>query len=127
MRSGKKDHAIGVDQNAIITDGGMEMSKTKFTPGPWRLFSKTGVGNGKTWVADCENVEVGFGGSVDEYNAALISAAPEMYDFGEATVEVLRLMLMEATNIPSEVSKMAEVKISEWEKISKKARNEILR
>lgn len=55
-------------------------SEPKFTPGPWRVLNETSVGNGKCRVADCENIEVGFGGCADEYNAALIAAAPEMYE-----------------------------------------------
>ena len=56
------------------------MSEPKFTPGPWRVFNETGVGTGKVRVADCEDIEVGFGRGADKYNAALIAAAPEMYE-----------------------------------------------
>jgi len=54
------------------------MSKPKFTPGPWRVFNETSVGTGKVRVADCEDIEVGFGRGADKYNATLIAAAPEM-------------------------------------------------
>lgn len=56
------------------------MSEPKFTPGPWRVFNETEVGTGKVWVTDCEDIEVGFGRREDKYNAALIAAAPEMYE-----------------------------------------------
>ena len=62
------------------------MAAPKFTPGPWRI------------VRYCEDIEIAnvadllhfYGGETAEANAALISAAPELYAVAESYVDYLR-------------------------------------
>lgn len=61
-------------------------------------------------------------------NAALIAAAPEMYEFGEITAEVLQLLLErlgpKPAGLDAEIKRLAEERIAEWIEIGKKARGE---
>lgn len=55
----------------------------------------------------------------------LYQAAPEMYEFGETTAEVLQLLISyigpKASGLNAEIKRLAEERISEWQKIEKKA------
>lgn len=55
----------------------------------------------------------------------LYQAAPEMYEFGETTSEVLQLLISylgpKPTGLNAEIKRLAEERISEWKKIEKKA------
>lgn len=55
----------------------------------------------------------------------LYQAAPVMYEFGETTAEVLHILLErlgpKPTGINAEIKRLAEERISEWQKIEKKA------
>lgn len=105
----------------------------QFTPGPWSILfndktkvvlEKSGV---KIFVAD---TYAGFtkSDSEQEANAALISAAPDMYQFGQTTAEVLQILLERLGPKPeglnAEIKRLCEERISEWNKIQKKARGE---
>ena len=52
-------------------------------------------------------------------------AAPEMYEFGETTAEVLQLLVFYLELNPSELNlemkRLAEERIAEWKKIEEKA------
>ena len=58
----------------------------------------------------------------------LYQAAPEMYEFGETTAEVLQLLVFYLELNPSELNlemkRLAEERIAEWQKIEKKAGGE---
>lgn len=58
----------------------------------------------------------------------LYQAAPEMYEFGETTAEVLQLLVFYLELNPSELNlemkRLAEERIAEWKKIEKKASGE---
>ena len=126
------------------------MSKEKFTPGPWKadwkehpiLFPFIWQENGYAIVKMCgkpneqlagTTIQVG---SLADYaepekvlaNAALIAAAPDMYEFGETTAEVLQLLISylgpKASGLNAEIKRLAEERISEWKKIEEKARGE---
>ena len=114
------------------------MSETKFTPSPWQM------GAGVTVITQPKQSEDDF--KIWEYwpicdasigqksreekeaNVALISAAPEMYEFGETTAEVLQILLERLGPNPAglnaEIKRLAEERIAEWQKIEKKARGE---
>lgn len=119
------------------------MNETKFTPGPWiariedHSFCDTGdvftsftVATEGAGKYDCF-AEV-FTRNDDIYEAAantrLIAAAPEMYEFGETTAEVLQILLERLGPNPAglnaEIKRLAEERIAEWQKIEKKARGE---
>ena len=55
----------------------------------------------------------------------LYQAAPVMYEFGETTAEVLQLLVFYLELNPSELNlemkRLIEERISEWQKIEKKA------
>lgn len=59
----------------------------------------------------------------------LYQAAPEMYEFGETTAEVLQLLLDRlgptASGLNAEIKRLAEERIAEWKKIEKKAGGEL--
>ena len=109
------------------------MDNEKFTPGPWSILF-----NDKTKVV-LENKGVAifvadtYAGFItkeieQEANAALISAAPEMYQFGQTTAEVLQILLErlgpKPAGIDAEIKRLAEERIFEWQKIENKARGE---
>lgn len=58
----------------------------------------------------------------------LYQAAPEMYEFGETTAEVLQLLISylgpKSSGLNAEIKRLAEERIAEWKKIEKKARGE---
>ena len=107
------------------------MSEPKFTPGPWRFgVNRTPCGikislcridsaNGTTvaQAAYLHNSEERFA------NAALITAAPDGYEYAETTAEVLRLLL-ETYKLPEQARKCLLERIDESEKYRKKARCE---
>lgn len=94
------------------------MRKEKFTPGPWYVSDrdKNVVHSSNKRIADCEEIEVGFGGNGEE-NAALIAAAPEMY-------EVIQGFL----NLPTKCDAVFLQRYFRWTKqaedVLKKARGE---
>ena len=103
----------------------------QFTPGPWSILfnDKTKVVLEKSGVAIfVADTYAGFtkSDSEQEANAKLISAAPEMYEFGKTTAEVLQILLERLGPKPSglnaEIKRLAEERISEWEKIENKTR-----
>ena len=55
----------------------------------------------------------------------LYQAAPDMYEFGETTAEILQILLErlgpKPTGLNAEIKRLAEERISEWQKIEKKA------
>ena len=116
------------------------MSDTKFTPGPWFVDAGFYVygGGGRKIQGECfDGVEFPLVCDVEsdsrdrtenKANAALIAAAPEMYEFGETTAEVLQILLERLGPNPAglnaEIKRLAEERIAEWQKIEKKARGE---
>lgn len=107
--------------------------KEQFTPGPWSILfnDKTKVVLEKSGVAIfVADTYAGFtkSDSEQEANAALIAAAPEMYQFGQTTAEVLQILLEHLGPKPeglnAEIKRLCEERISEWNKIQKKARGE---
>lgn len=58
----------------------------------------------------------------------LYQAAPDMYEFGETTEEVLQLLISylgpKASGLNAEIKRLAEERILEWKKIEKKAMGE---
>ena len=122
------------------------MSKEKFTPGPWvaeihRINTphEQSVGFFVRTITDKPGERRQISGYVKTYNpelfkeieadAALISAAPEMYEFGETTAEVLRILLErlgpKPAGLDAEIKRLAEERIAEWREIGKKARGEV--
>lgn len=115
--------------------------KEKFTPGPWgackiKHYHPQLIGE-TCCVKIGENIieidYIGIGNENKDYkqseaNAALIAAAPEMYEFGETTAEVLQLLISylgpKASGLNAEIKRLAEERIAEWKKIEKKARGE---
>ena len=107
--------------------------KELFTQGPWSILfnDKTKVVLEKSGVAIfVADTYAGFTKSDSEQdaNAALISAAPDMYQFGQTTAEVLQILLERLGPKPeglnAEIKRLCEERISEWNKIQKKARGE---
>ena len=116
------------------------MSETSFTPGPWaaRIEYKKSMLSKHTYtmcsihaddkcIADVVYV---IHDNVDEAiaNTRLIAAAPEMYEFGETTAEVLQILLERLGPNPAgfnaEIKRLAEERIAEWREIKKKASGE---
>ena len=58
----------------------------------------------------------------------LYQAAPDMYEFGETTAEVLQLLISylgpKASGLNAEIKRLAEERIAEWKKIEGKAMGE---
>lgn len=115
------------------------MSEEKFTPGPGRACKIKHCHPSLIGETCCvkigENIieldYIGFGHENKDYarweaNAALIAAAPEMYEFGKTTEEVLQILLEQLGPKPSglyeEIKRLAEERIAEWREIEKKAR-----
>ncbi len=111
--------------------------KEKFTPGPWAVWSCFRKKNGKLPVVHdesgdtvtiCEVIDDKEHPEIADADAALISAAPEMYEFGETTAEVLQILLERLGPYPAginaEIKRLAEERIAEWMEIEKKARGE---
>ncbi len=105
--------------------------KELFTQGPWSILfnDKTKVVLEKSGVAIfVADTYAGFtkSDSEQEANAALIAAAPDMYQFGQTTAEVLQILLERLGPKPeglnAEIKRLAEERISEWQKIENKAR-----
>lgn len=105
--------------------------KEQFTQGPWSILfnDKTKVVLEKSGVAIfVADTYAGFtkSDSEQEANAALIAAAPDMYQFGQTTAEVLQILLERLGPKPeglnAEIKRLAEERISEWQKIENKAR-----
>ena len=121
------------------------MSEEKFTKGPWfikqseeiRSPYSTNVSSTRITILDEPGgqyqsrhviAQVAKGNGRGEANAALIAAAPEMYEFGETTAEVLQILLErlgpKPAGINAEIKRLAEERIAEWREIGKKARGE---
>lgn len=116
------------------------MSKTKFTPGPWFVDADFYVygGDGRKNQGEyfdgvefplvCDVESDSRDRTENKANAALIAAAPEMYEFGETTAEVLRILLErlgpKPVGLDAEIKRLAEERIAEWWEIGKKARGE---
>ena len=120
----------------------------KFTPGPWilgweknpLLFPFIWQDNGFAIAKMCGKLNEQLEGTtlpasgLSDYaepekvlaNAALISAAPAMYEFGETTAEVLQLLISylgpTASGLNAEIKRLAEERIAEWKKIEKKVK-----
>ena len=105
----------------------------KFTQGPWMVNKSI-----PTYIYNYEHgsiCRIHFINSRElnsleesSANAALISAAPDMYQFGQTTAEVLQILLERLGPKPeglnAEIKRLCEERISEWNKIQKKARGE---
>ena len=106
----------------------------KFTPGPWNVagfdsrineerYFGIGTPRGQMIVESFGECD-----SNRKANAALIAAAPEMYEFGQTTAEVLQILLERLGPKPeglnAEIKRLCEERVSEWNKIQKKARGE---
>lgn len=103
----------------------------KFTPGPWMVNKSI-----PTYIYNNEHgsiCRIHFINSRElnsreesSANAALISAAPVMYEFGETTAEVLQILLERLGPKPeglnAEIKRLAEERIAEWKKIEKKVK-----
>ena len=124
------------------------MSEEKFTKGPWYIkqseeirlpysinVSSTRITSitildtpGGQYQSRHVIAQVVKGNGRGEANAALIAAAPEMYEFGETTAEVLQILLERLGPKPeglnAEIKRLAEERIAEWQEIEKKARGE---
>lgn len=109
---------------------------TNFTPGPWKVESDpcaydtltTVTGGGSDRVLNLTReliVEVGgyAGYETAEANAALIAAAPEMYDEIETTIELLQLVI-DTYSLPEAVKKGLKERIETGKNTLKKARGE---
>ena len=95
--------------------------KEQFTPGPWRAHRM------RVYLPDRRNpLNVSFTEhTVDNAcaNAALIAAAPEMYDWQDDALEVMRCILQDQYT-PYSIRKELEPLIERGEAIQKKAQNE---
>lgn len=124
------------------------MREEKFTPGPWEvgweknplLFPFIWQENGFAIAKICgkpierlanTTIPVACLSDLAEpekvlANATLIAAAPEMYEFGETTAEVMQILLErlgpKPTGLDAEIKRLAEERIAEWLEIEKKAR-----
>ena len=117
----------------------------KFTPGPWvaeihRINTphEQSVGFFVRTITDKQGERRQISGYVKTHNpelfkeieadAALIAAAPDIYEFGETTAEVLQLLLERLgpnpVGLDAEIKRLAEERIVEWREIEKKARGE---
>lgn len=119
------------------------MSEEKFTPGPWfaRIENHSFCDTGDVFTSftvdtegaekyDCFVKVFTRNDDIDEAaaNTRLIATAPEMYEFGKTTEEVLQILLEQLGPKPSglyeEIKRLAEERIAEWREIEKKARGE---
>lgn len=113
------------------------MSEEKFTPGPWKhtealpRLVEARVARRNGWKIPVTVCHLGEGNGwckERKWNAFLIAAAPEMYEFGETTAEVLRILLErlgpKPAGLDAEIKRLAEERIAEWQEIVKKARGE---
>jgi len=105
-----------------------DRNNTHFTPGPWRVSidrNNSGVvapvGDGRMPVANTGSFW--FGVEQSEANARLISAAPEMYEWQEEVLEILR-RLCRSLNTDDYIRERLEPVIYRGEQIGKKARGE---
>ena len=119
------------------------MSEEKFTKGPWfikqseaiRSPYSINVSSTHITILDAQDgqyqrkhviAQVSNGNGRGDANAALIAAAPEMYEFGETTAEVMQILLErlgpKPTGLDAEIKRLAEERIAEWREIEKKAR-----
>lgn len=114
------------------------MKEPKFTPGPL-IVCPAYADNGALSHYELRRketgelvVEVGDPDAminktekIEKANVTLYAAAPEMYEFGETTAEVLQLLLDRlgptASGLNAEIKRLAEERIAEWKKIEKKA------
>lgn len=117
----------------------------KFTPGPWvseihriNTPNEQSVGFFVRTITDKQGERRQISGYVKTHNpelfkeieadAALIAAAPDIYEFGETTAEVLQLLLERLgpnpVGLDAEIKRLAEERIVEWREIEKKARGE---
>ena len=129
------------------------MREEKFTPGPWEvgweknpllfpfIWQENGFAIAKMCgkpierLADTADPVSCLADFADPENvladAALIAAAPDMYEFGETTAEVMQILLErlgpKPAGLDAEIKRLAEERISEWMQIGKKARAEMLR
>ena len=102
----------------------MSKRQEEYTPGPWKVF-----GGEELWIFGGENLDFVVGsiqGRLDNIggaNAKLISAAPEMYDYGyKAALFLVNLLSCDELTYPFRGN--AEVLIEQWREIEKKARGE---
>ena len=115
----------------------MEKVLEKFTPGPWKhtealpRLVEARVARRNGWKIPVTVCHLGEGNGwckERKWNAFLIAAAPEMYEFGETTAEVLQLLLErlgpKPAGLDAEIKRLAEERIAEWIEIGKKARGE---
>lgn len=117
----------------------------KFTPGPWFIKPREAIlspyvgsiSTTRITILDTKDgqyqrqhviAQVASGNGRGEANAALIAAAPDIYEFGETTAEVLQLLLERLgpnpVGLDAEIKRLAEERIAEWQEIVKKARGE---
>ena len=104
--------------------------KEKFTPGPWkRALNLSRGGSGQVRGPSISRVVDANGGKVafatprraQVANLNLIAAAPEMYAYGEETVELMRRLV---GMLPFGLDDEVKAQIAKWEEIAKKARGE---
>ena len=114
------------------------MSEEKFTQGPWkhtealpRLVEASVPLRRNGWKVPTTVCQLGEGNGwckERKWNAFLIAAAPEMYEFGKTTEEVLQILLEQLGPKPSglygEIKRLAGERIAEWREIEKKAMGE---
>ena len=115
-----------------------QREKLRFTPGVWQASATvhtiaTGIGsahftlydqNEKKCIASCE-LTAGNQEAINEITAnfLLMRAAPEMYEWEEETLEVLR-QICRMTGVPYSLWQRLEDLIAEGEKNGRKARGE---
>ena len=98
--------------------------KEQFTPGPWEVAETDDglriCGDDRTMiVGSVQGRKDNVGGA----NAALIAATPEMYDWQDDALEVMRCILQDQYT-PYSIRKELEPLIERGEAIQKKARGE---
>lgn len=118
----------------------------KFTSGPWFIKPREAIlspyvgsiSTTRITILDTKDgqyqrkhviAQVANGNGRGDANAALIAAAPEMYEFGETTAEVMQILLERLGPKPeglnAEIKRLAKERIAEWQEIEKKARGEV--
>ena len=114
--------------------------KEKFTPGPWYIKPREeheyqyhvyhGTWHNRTTIMDSPDGQykrrhviatVARGNGREDANAALMVVAPDMYAYGESTVELMRRLV---GMLPFGLDDEVKAQIAKWEEIAKKARGE---
>lgn len=104
------------------------MPKEKFTPGPWRVHLDKRNGTVCAIIEDKSGDCVArtvyrFHRGERNANGHLIAAAPEMFEFGNEAVEIMR-RIAGMVGVPYGLRDELEAQIKKWEKIERKAEGE---